>query len=197
MHLAAGSRLLGLLAVADPVKTSTPEALAVLRQAGLRVIMATGDGETTARAVGQRLGIDEVYGEVKPADKLALVERLQKEGHVVAMAGDGINDAPALARADVGIAMGTAGSDIALETADVALMADDLTRLVTAITIGRRTRRVVTQNLILSLIILAALVPAALFGVIGLAAAVLAHELSELVVILTAPAWPRSRATWL
>ena len=140
MHLAAGSRLLGLLAVADPVKTSTPEALAVLRQAGLRVIMATGDGETTARAVGQRLGIDEVYGEVKPADKLALVERLQKEGHVVAMAGDGINDAPALARADVGIAMGT-GTDVAINSAQVTLVKGDLrgiarARLLSAATVG-------------------------------------------------------------
>ena len=140
MHLAAGSRLLGLLAVADPVKTSTPEALAVLRQAGLRVIMATGDGETTARAVGQRLGIDEVYGEVKPADKLALVERLQKEGHIVAMAGDGINDAPALARADVGIAMGT-GTDVAMNSAQVTLVKGDLrgiarARLLSAATVG-------------------------------------------------------------
>ena len=140
MHLAADGRLLGLLAVADPIKASTPEALAVLRQAGLRVIMATGDGETTARAVGQRLAIDEVHGEVKPADKLALVERLQKEGRVVAMAGDGINDAPALARADVGIAMGT-GTDVAMNSAQVTLVKGDLrgiarARLLSAATVG-------------------------------------------------------------
>ena len=140
MHLAADGRLLGLLAVADPVKASTPEALAVLRQAGLRVIMATGDGKTTARAVGQRLGIDEVHGEVKPADKLALVERLQKDGHIVAMAGDGINDAPALARADVGIAMGT-GTDVAMSSAQVTLVKGDLrgiarARLLSAATVG-------------------------------------------------------------
>ncbi|HEY3433243.1 MAG TPA: heavy metal translocating P-type ATPase [Rhodocyclaceae bacterium] len=125
MHLAADGRLLGLLAVSDPIKASTPEALAVLRQAGLRVVMATGDGKTTARAVGNRLGIDEVHGEVKPADKLALVERLQKEGHIVAMAGDGINDAPALAKADVGIAMGT-GTDVAMNSAQVTLVKGDL-----------------------------------------------------------------------
>jgi len=140
MYLAAGGRLLGLLAVADPVKDSTPEALAVLRRAGLRVVMATGDGETTARAVGQRLGIVEVHGEVKPADKLALVERLQKEGRVVAMAGDGINDAPALAKADVGIAMGT-GTDVAMNSAQVTLVKGDLrgiarARLLSAATVG-------------------------------------------------------------
>ena len=100
MYLAVDGQLAGLLAVSDPVKGSTPEALAALKAAGLRVIMATGDGQTTAKAVGARLGIDEVHGEVKPADKLMLIERLQKEGRIVAMAGDGINDAPALAKAD-------------------------------------------------------------------------------------------------
>ncbi len=140
MHLAAGGHLLGLLAVSDPVKASTAEALAALRQAGLRVIMATGDGLTTAKAVGQRLGIDEVYGEVKPADKLALVDRLQQEGGVVAMAGDGINDAPALAKADVGIAMGT-GTDVAMNSAQITLVKGDLrgiarARLLSVATVG-------------------------------------------------------------
>jgi Cu+-exporting ATPase len=113
MYLAVDGSLRGLLAVSDPIKASTPEALAVLKRAGVRIVMATGDGFTTARAVAARLGIEEVHGEVKPADKLLLVERLQKEGRVVAMAGDGINDAPALAKADVGIAMGT-GTDVAM-----------------------------------------------------------------------------------
>lgn len=140
MYLAVNGRLQGVLAVSDPVKASTPEALAVLRAAGLRVVMATGDGETTARAVGQRLGISEVHGEVKPADKLALVERLQREGRVVAMAGDGINDAPALAKADVGIAMGT-GTDVAMNSAQVTLVKGDLrgiarARLLSAATVG-------------------------------------------------------------
>ncbi len=116
MHLAVDGQLAGLLAVSDPIKATTAEALASLRATGLRIVMATGDGLTTAKAIGKRLGIEEVYGEVKPADKLALVERLQKEGQVVAMAGDGINDAPALARADVGIAMGT-GTDVAMNSA--------------------------------------------------------------------------------
>ncbi|PKO37413.1 MAG: copper-translocating P-type ATPase [Betaproteobacteria bacterium HGW-Betaproteobacteria-6] len=140
MHLAADGQLLGLLAVSDPVKASTPEALASLRAVGLRVIMATGDGLTTAQAVGGRLGIDEVHGEVKPADKLALVERLQGEGRVVAMAGDGINDAPALARADVGVAMGT-GTDVAMNSAQVTLVKGDLrgiarARLLSVATVG-------------------------------------------------------------
>ena len=111
MYLAQGSSLLGLLAVSDPIKASTAEALTSLKAAGLRIVMATGDGWTTARSVAARLGIEEVQGEVTPADKLQLVERLQKEGRVVAMAGDGINDAPALAKADVGVAMGT-GTDV-------------------------------------------------------------------------------------
>ncbi|MEP6773725.1 MAG: copper-translocating P-type ATPase, partial [Polaromonas sp.] len=125
MHLAVDGRLAGLLAVADPVKASTPEALTLLKAAGLRVIMATGDGLTTARAVAARLGIDEVHGGVQPADKLALVKRLQQEGRVVAMAGDGINDAPALAQANVGIAMGT-GTDVAMNSAQITLVKGDL-----------------------------------------------------------------------
>ena len=146
MHLAVDNALAGLLAVSDPVKASTAEALATLRQAGLRVIMATGDGETTARAVGQALGIDEVHGEVKPADKLALVERLQKEGRVVAMAGDGINDAPALARADVGIAMGT-GTDVAMNSAQVTLVKGDLRGIATARALSVATVANMKQNL--------------------------------------------------
>ena len=146
IHLARDGQLLGLLAVSDPIKASTPEALASLRAAGLRVVMATGDGLTTARAVGQRLGIDEVYGEVKPADKLALVERFQREGHVVAMAGDGINDAPALAKADVGIAMGT-GTDVAMNSAQLTLVKGDLRGIARARALSVATVRNMRQNL--------------------------------------------------
>ena len=146
IHLACDGQLLGLLAVSDPIKASTPEALASLRAAGLRVVMATGDGLTTARAVGQRLGIDEVYGEVKPADKLALVERFQREGHVVAMAGDGINDAPALAKADVGIAMGT-GTDVAMNSAQLTLVKGDLRGIARARALSVATVRNMRQNL--------------------------------------------------
>ena len=131
MHLAVDAKLEGILAVSDPVKTTTAEALATLRKAGIRVVMATGDGLTTAQAVGRRLGIAEVHGEVEPADTLRLVEKLQSEGRVVAMAGDGINDAPALARADVGIAMGT-GTDVAMNSAQLTLVKGDLRSIATA-----------------------------------------------------------------
>ena len=146
MHLAADGKLLGLLAVSDPVKASTIGALRSLREAGLRTVMATGDGLATAKAIGERLGIEEVHGEVKPADKLALVERLQKAGRVVAMAGDGINDAPALAQADVGIAMGT-GADVAMESGAVTLVKGGLRGIVKALRLSRRTMRNIRQNL--------------------------------------------------
>jgi P-type Cu+ transporter len=146
MHLAVDGQLAGLLAVSDPVKASTPEALATLKAAGLRIVMATGDGLTTARSVGARLGIDEVHGEVKPADKLELVARLQKEGRVVAMAGDGINDAPALAKADVGIAMGT-GTDVAMNSAQVTLVKGDLRGIAVARSLSEDTVRNMKQNL--------------------------------------------------
>ncbi len=146
MHLAVDRQLAGLLAVADPIKASTPEALASLKAAGVRIIMATGDGLTTAQAVGRRLGIDEVIGEVKPADKLALVEKFQKEGRIVAMAGDGINDAPALAKADVGIAMGT-GTDVAMSSAQVTLVKGDLRGVMHARALSEATVSNMKQNL--------------------------------------------------
>ncbi len=146
MYLAAEGSMLGLLAVSDPIKASTPEALSILKGAGLRIVMATGDGLTTARSVASRLGIDEVHGEVKPADKLVLVERLQKEGQVVAMAGDGINDAPALAKADVGIAMGT-GTDVAMSSAQVTLVKGDLLGIAHARSISQATVANMKQNL--------------------------------------------------
>mgnify|MGYP000996912170 FL=1 len=147
IYLAADGHLAGLLAVSDPVKDSTPEALASLKAAGLRIIMATGDGLTTANAVGAKLGIDEVHGEVKPADKLALIERLQNEGRVVAMAGDGINDAPALAKADVGIAMGT-GTDVAMSSAQITLVKGDLRGIATTRKLSEATVRNMKENLL-------------------------------------------------
>ncbi len=160
MHLAVDGVLAGLLAVSDPIKASTPEALAALRAAGLRIVMATGDGHTTAQAVGARLGIDEVHGEVKPQDKLALVERLQKEGRTVAMAGDGINDAPALARADVGIAMGT-GTDVAMNSAQLTLVKGDLRGIALARAISQDTVTNMRQNLVFAFLYNALGIPVA------------------------------------
>ena len=146
MYLAVEGELAGLLAVSDPIKASTPDALALLKAAGMRVIMASGDGQTTAKAVGQRLGLDEVYGEVSPADKLSLVKRLQAQGLCVAMAGDGINDAPALAQADVGIAMGT-GTDVAMSSAQLTLVKGDLRGIALARQISMATVANMRQNL--------------------------------------------------
>ncbi|MEO5795276.1 MAG: heavy metal translocating P-type ATPase [Rhodoferax sp.] len=146
IYLAVDGQLAGLLAVADPIKASTAEALAALTAAGIRIVMASGDGVGTAQAVAQQLGITEVYGEVQPADKLALVVRLQKEGLKVAMAGDGINDAPALAQADVGIAMGT-GTDVAMHSAQVTLVKGDLRGIATARALSDATMANMRQNL--------------------------------------------------
>jgi len=146
MYLSADSKLAGLLAVSDPIKANTVEALAALKATGIRVIMASGDGLTTAKSVATKLGIDEVHGEVKPADKLALVDKLQHEGRIVAMAGDGINDAPALAKADVGVAMGT-GTDVAMNSAQVTLVKGDLRGIAQARLISNETVANMKQNL--------------------------------------------------
>jgi len=146
MFLAVDKKITGLLAVADPIKASTPDALETLRASGLRLIMASGDGHTTARAVGRRLGIDEVHGEVKPKDKNDLVAKLQAEGRIVAMAGDGINDAPALARANVGIAMGT-GTDVAMSSAHLTLVKGDLRGIAAARRLSLAAVRNMHQNL--------------------------------------------------
>ena len=160
MYLAVDHVLAGLIAVSDPIKPSSAEALTLLKAAGVRIVMATGDGLTTAQAVGARLGIDEVHGDVKPADKLALVERLQSEGHIVAMAGDGINDAPALAKANIGIAMGT-GTDVAMNSAQVTLVKGDLRGIARARALSVATVKNMRQNLVFALIYNALGVPLA------------------------------------
>jgi Cu+-exporting ATPase len=146
MFLAVDGRIAGLVAVSDPIKATTPEALALLRDAGIHVVMATGDGWTTARSVAGRLDIDDVHGELEPGDKVTLVARLQGAGRRVAMAGDGINDAPALAKADVGIAMGT-GTDVAMHAAHLTLVKGDLLSIARARTISAQTVRNMHQNL--------------------------------------------------
>jgi len=153
-------KVAGAIAIADPVKATTPEALAGLKAEGIRVVMLTGDNWTTAKAVARRLGIDEVEAEVLPDQKSAVVERFRREGHVVAMAGDGVNDAPALAAADVGIAMGT-GTDVAMESAGFTLLKGDLTGIVRAHRLSRATMRNIRQNLFFAFIYNALGVPVA------------------------------------
>ena len=166
MFLAVDGAPAGSIAVADPIKASTPDALRALRDGGLRIVMATGDGERTARAVAARLGIDEVHGDVRPADKAALVARLKQEGRHVAMAGDGINDAPALAAADVGIAMGT-GTDVAMSSAQVTLVKGDLRGIARAKALSEATVRNMRQNLAFAFAYNALGVPVAA-GLLGL-----------------------------
>jgi Cu+-exporting ATPase len=171
IFLAVDGKAAAVIAIADPVKPTTPEALAALAQEGVRVVMLTGDNKTTAEAVARRLGIKEVAAEVLPDQKSAVVERLRGEGHAVAMAGDGVNDAPALAAADVGIAMGT-GTDVAIESAGVTLLKGDLTGIVRARRLSQATMRNIRQNLFFAFIYNAAGVPIAagvlypLFGIL-------------------------------
>ena len=160
----------GVLAIADPIKATTAEAMRSLRDAGIRVVMLTGDNRTTAEAVARKLDIADVEAEVLPEDKGKIVERLRKEGRIVAMAGDGVNDAPALAAADVGIAMGT-GTDVAIQSAGVTLLKGDLQGIVTARRLSQATMGNIRQNLFFAFIYNAVGVPIAagvLYPVFGL-----------------------------
>ena len=192
MFLAIDGKLAGILSVADPIKESTPQALKALQEIGVRVIMATGDGITTANSVAKKLLIDEVHGEVRPEDKLILVNKLKAEGRRVAMAGDGINDAPALAAADVGIAMGT-GTDVAMSSAQVTLVKGDLQGIERAIEISNATVTNMKQNLVFALVYNGIGVPIAagvLYPVFGLLLspmiAALAMSLSSVSVVVNA-----------
>jgi Cu+-exporting ATPase len=146
MFLVVEGRLAGLIGVADPIKASAAEALRQLQDDGIRIVMLTGDSRATAQAVGKKLGLDEIVAEVLPSDKAAAIKKLQGAGHFVAMAGDGINDAPALAQAHVGIAMGT-GTDVAMESAAVTLVKGDLRGIVRARRLSRVTLGNIKQNL--------------------------------------------------
>ena len=184
--LVVDDRPLAVFGLADTLRDQAKETVAALKAAGIeRTVMITGDNRRTAETIAARVGVDEALAEQRPEDKSEAIRALQGRYGGVVMAGDGINDAPALAAATVGVAMGSAGSDAALETADVALMADDLSKLADALHLARRTRKVVRQNLALSFAVLAVLVPGALFGVLNLPVAVLGHELSELFVIVS------------
>lgn len=193
MLLAIGGEMAGLIGVADPIKASTPEAIGALHAEGLRVIMLTGDSRTTAEAVASRLAIDEVIAEVLPEQKAEVVARLQREGRRVAMAGDGINDAPALAKADVGIAMGT-GTDVAMESAGVTLVKGDLRGVVRAIRLSRATSAAIRQNLVLAFIYNALSVPAAGLGLVSPMWASAAMSLSSVSVILNSLRLRRGRS---
>jgi len=160
IYLATDGRVIGLLGIGDPIKDSAREAIAALKEAKVRVVMLTGDGRITAEAVAHRLGIHEVLADVLPEQKVTAVKALQSQGRIVAMAGDGINDAPALAQAHVGIAMGT-GSDVAMESAGVTLVKGDLRGIVRAARLSRATMRNIRQNLFFAFVYNALGVPIA------------------------------------
>ena len=167
--VAIDSELAGLIAVTDPIKPDAAASLRALHVAGLRIVMLTGDNETTARAVARELGIDEIHAGMTPEEKHGIIAALQAQGHVVAMAGDGINDAPALARADVGIAMGT-GADIAIESAGITLVKGDLRGIAKARALSRSTMRNIRQNLFFAFVYNAIGIPIAagvLYPVLG------------------------------
>lgn len=181
-----GDRFLGTLGVMDTPRASAKGVIEQLTALGVRrQIMLSGDHKQAAEAVARAVGISEAWGDLSPEDKLLSIDRLRAESRAVAMIGDGVNDAPAMAKASVGIAMGAAGSDVALETADVALMGDDLAQLPFVVDLGRRASRIIRQNRWVSIGAVGVLIPATLFG-LGMGPAVIIHEGSTLVVILNA-----------
>jgi Cd2+/Zn2+-exporting ATPase len=187
MLVALDGAALGILAVADRMRTEAPHLIEQLRKTGVkRIVMLTGDDRRTAEAIAAETGVNDVYAGLLPDDKLAAIRQLQDEGHVVAMAGDGINDAPALAAADIGIAMGTAGTAVAIETADIALMTDDLLKIAEAIRLSRATLRTIRQNMAIALLVVAGLLAGVLIGEVHMAGGMLIHELSVMVVIANA-----------
>lgn len=184
MVVARDGRAIGVIAVADRIRADAAEMVRQLRRAGVaRVVMATGDIAPVAAAVARQVGIDEVRAGLLPEDKLAMVEELRRRGHTVAMVGDGVNDAPALAVADIGVAMGVAGTGVAIETADIALMRDDLLTLPQAISLARRTVATMRQNIAVALVTVALLLAGVLFGGVTMAIGMLVHEASVLIVI--------------
>jgi heavy metal translocating P-type ATPase len=180
--VAVDGRLAGAVGISDTVRASTPEALRLLRAEGLRLVMITGDNKTTAESVARQLGLDEVHAGTLPADKAGLVANWQRQGHTVAVAGDGTNDAPALAQADVGLAMGT-GTDVALESAGVTLVGGDLRGVVRARRLSRFTIAAIRQNLFLAFVYNVLAIPLAAFGLLSPEIAAAAMSLSSLSVV--------------
>ncbi len=187
MWIAEGQTLLGLIALADTLRSEAAQAMKALNQAGVEhTIMLTGDNARAASAIAAEIGLTEFRADLMPEDKLTVIRELVQQYGQVAMIGDGVNDAPALANATVGIAMGGAGTDVALETADVALMGDDLSRLPFAVGLGRATRAIIVQNLVISLGVIALLIITSLTGIVSIGIAILFHEGSTLVVVANA-----------
>ncbi len=184
--VASAGLILGIIAIADTVRPKAAKAIARLKRLGIeRIVMLTGDNSRTAQSIAEEIGIDQVYAELLPEDKVMVIQRLQKQYQTVAMVGDGINDAPALAQASVGIAMGAAGSDVALETADVVLMADRLEKLEHAIRLGRRSQGIIKQNIVFALSFIVLLLVANFTGNITMPLGVLGHEGSTVLVTLS------------
>jgi Cd2+/Zn2+-exporting ATPase len=187
MLIAAGNRLVGVLALADQPRAGIGSVLQQLQALGIRkLVMLTGDNQQAAERIGAEVGVTDVRAGLLPQDKLTAIQTLEREYGQVAMTGDGVNDAPALATATVGIAMGGAGTAVALETADIALMADDLTMLPFAVGLSRASRRIIVQNLVISLGIIALLILTSVLGVVQLSGAVILHEGSTILVVLNA-----------
>ena len=186
MIVRKGSRFLGVIGVMDTPRAAAPGVMAQLRELGIeRLVMISGDNQQVADAVARTVGLTEAKGDLMPEQKVEAIKALRERHGKVAMVGDGVNDAPAMANATVGIAMGAAGSDVALEAADVALMSDDLSQLPFAVGLSRRTRRVIKQNLWVSLGVVAVLIPATIFG-LNIGTAVLFHEGSTILVVINA-----------
>lgn len=180
--VSTGGKAHGIIAIQDQLRPEAREVIANLHERGIRTVMLTGDNRITGEAVARRLGLDDVRAELKPDGKVAAIKELEKSGNVL-MVGDGVNDAPALASATCGVAMGAVGTDAAIEAADVALMADDLRQLPVALEYGVKARRVSRQNIVLSLAVLAVMIPMALLGLIGVAVTVAIHEAAELIAV--------------
>ncbi|GAA4888621.1 cation-translocating P-type ATPase [Tessaracoccus lubricantis] len=194
--VALDGEVIGALGVADTIRDDAAELVASLHAAGVkRVLMLTGDNQRVADSVAAQVGIDDARASLLPEDKLDVIRELQADGHTVAMVGDGVNDAPALALADVGIAMGAAGSPVAVETADIALMTSRLSRIPDAISLAKRTAHVMRANIVIALITVGTLLAGVLFGGVTMAIGMLVHEASVLVVILNAMRLLRRRAS--
>lgn len=187
MIIAVDESVIGVIGVADQIRTDAPEMVSRLHSAGVeKVVMLTGDTRLVAEAIGRATGIDEIHASMLPEDKLDAVAQMQREGHTVAMVGDGVNDAPALATADIGVAMGAAGSAVAVETADIALMGDNLLKLPESVSLAKRTVSVMKQNIVIALATVLALLIGVFAGGVTMSMGMLVHEGSVLIVILNA-----------